>query len=220
MIDFDAARKNMVDGQIHTASVVNPHILDSFSRIPRELFVPEKQRDISYVDECINIGQGRYLMEAVVLARLLQAAEPKQDNVALVVGSDSGYSCAILSTLVSTVIAVEDRKRHLDRAARAFEKLDICNIATFEKPIVDGDKERAPYDVILINGAVESVPDIILSQLAKGGRLITVLNNVSCSVGQATLFSKNEQGHISSRALFDASVPLIEDFTKETVFTF
>ncbi len=220
MTDFELARKNMVDCQIRPSGVVNPILLESFENIPRELFVPEKLQHVSYNDENIDIGQGRFLMEPITHAKLLQEAKLKADDIVLDIGVGSGYSSAILSNNVTTVIAIEVNKRQMDKAARLWDKLDLCNIALVESALVDGEEKHAPYSLIIINGAVSEVPQIILDQLDNNGRLLTIIKKTNEIVGEATIFIKDSHGHISSKPLFEAGVPYLKDFEPKTVFKF
>lgn len=220
MTNFEKARTNMIDGQIHTAGVVDERILASFSSVPRELFVPEKLQDIAYTDENIDLGQKRFLIEPIVHAKMLQAVLPQKDDVVLDVGAGSGYSSAILSNLVTTVISLETNKRQIDKAARLNTKLDYNNIVQIDNPLVEGAPKYMPYSLIVLNGAVAHVPENILDQIDFGGRLVTVIRKPGQLVGQAYLFHKNNDGIVSSRPLFDAGVPYIEGFEPVPVFQF
>ncbi len=220
MTNFATARKNMIDGQIHTAGVVDEKILEVFSTIPRELFVPEKLKAMAYLDESIDLGQGRCLMAPIALSKMVDAVTPTASDVALVVGAASGYTSAVLSMLVSTVVSLEKNKRHIDKAERVWAKLELCNIVLENANIVDGAPKHAPYGIIFINGAVESVPDVLIDQLAVGGRLITVVCRRGCMTGQAVLFVKSKDGGASSRPLFDVSVPSLAEFSSDSSFQF
>ncbi|MGH1403103.1 MAG: protein-L-isoaspartate O-methyltransferase family protein [Alphaproteobacteria bacterium] len=220
MTNFSQARKNMVDGQVHTAGVVDPRILDMFSTVPRELFVPEKLQGVSYTDENLDIGQGRCLMEPITHARLLQEARLVESDVVLDIAAGSGYSSAILSPIVSTVIALENNKRQMDKAQRVWDKLDMCNIVLETGKLNEGVTEHAPYSLIVINGSVPEVPDVILKQLAVGGRLVTVIAQKGDTIGQAKLFYKNDNGDVSSKTLFDTGIPFLADFGLEDAFQF
>ncbi len=218
MTNFLQERTNMIDGQIHTAGVVNEAILNAFQTTPRELFLPEKLKAVAYTDENLDIGQGRYLMEPIVHSKMLQAIEPTSSDVVLDIGCGSGYSSAILSSIVSTVIAVENNKRQIDKANRAWESLDCCNIALIDNKLNEGEPEHAPYSMIVINGAVTEVPSAILDQLDINGRLVTVVTKAGQKNGQAMLFVKNQNGSVSSKALFDASIPFLKEFYHEAAF--
>ncbi len=220
MTDFSKARINMIDGQIHPSGVVDNRILNSFASTPRELFVPERLKEVAYNDDNLDIGQGRYLLEPMVHAKMLQAVLPNDSDVVLDIGSASGYSSAILAPMVATVIALENNKRQRDKAAKLWQKLDICNIALVDGKLEDGVADQAPYSLIIINGAVSEVPKNILNQLDKGARLITIVKETGQSMGMVTIFLKDDTGNISSRELFSASSPFLKGFEEKTKFNF
>ena len=210
----------MIDGQISTAGVVQEPIIAAFNSIPRELFVPERLSNIAYSDEDIDIGQGRFLIEPIVYAKMIQAANPCETDVVLDIGVGSGYSSAILSSLVTTVIALEHNKRQMDRATKLWAQLGACNIALIEGALTKGVPEQAPYSLIIINGAVEHVPQNIIDQMEVGGRLVAVVKKARQSVGCATLFIKSSAANIASKKLFDAATPFLKGFEPEPVFQF
>ncbi len=212
MINFEQARTNMVDGQIHTAGVVDDGILNAFLTVPREQFVPEKLKGIAYSDEDIDIGQGRYMLEPITHARMLQKAEVCADDVVLDIGSGAGYSSAILSSLVTTVIAVEHNKRQMDKAVKQWDSQGICNVVLIDDVLTDGNAQHAPYSLIIINGAVSEVPDVLFDQLDNGGRLITIIKKPNSVMGSVTLFRKGENGEVSSMPLFEAGTPFLKGF--------
>lgn len=217
MIDFSAARRHMIDGQLRPTRVTSAPLLDAMAALPRERFVPASVRGIAYVDEDLPIGGGRFLMEPLVLARLIQAAAPGPDDTVLDVGAATGYSSAVLAKLAASVIALEDDRSLSDQAAETLKTLGIENVQAVAGPLNEGHAKRAPYGVILINGAVEHIPDALVAQLAEGGRLAAVIG--TGPVGRATLLTKL-RGVASPRILFDAGVSPLKGFTKEAGFVF
>ena len=127
MLEYATARRNMVESQIRTNKVTDAGLIEAFERVPRELFVPERLRGIAYVDEDIALGNGRFAMEPMVLARLLQAARPEPDDIALDLGCATGYATAILSRLVATVVALEGEADLAAEANRILSELEIDN---------------------------------------------------------------------------------------------
>ncbi len=220
MVDYLQTRINMVDGQIHPNGVVDQRILDSFQTVPRELFVPERLRGVSYTDDDLDIGQGRYLLDPTTHAKMIQAVLPRETDVVLDIGVGAGYSCAILSPMVTTIIALEHNKRQMDKATKLWDKLDCCNVALIEGKLEDGVPEQAPYSLIFINGAVSSVPVSIIDQLDINGRLVTVLRENSQSCGRAVMFMKSKDGSVSSKVLFDANVSFLSSFKPKRAFEF
>ena len=218
MVDFAAARLNMVESQLRTNKVTDLRLLGAFETVPRELFVPEPLRGIAYIDEDVALGGGRFVMEPRVLARLLQAAQPGPEDVALDLGCGSGYATAILSRLVATVVALEDDAALAAAANRTLDKLEIDNAVVVERRLTEGYPKQAPYNVILLGGAVAEVPAAIADQLAEGGRLVTVVS-AGPGLGRATLM-RRDGGVISSRVLYDAALPVLPGFEAEHGFEF
>ncbi len=213
----EIARQNMVASQLRTNRVTDERLLEAFATVPRERFVPSGRRAVAYVDADIEIARGRYLMEPRVLGRLLQSLAPEPDAVALVVGSGTGYSTAILAKLVETVVAIESDAGLVRHANAVQADLGIDNVAVFNMPHVGGYLAQAPYDIILIDGAVHEVPRELIDQLAEGGRLAAVRR--SGPAGQALLVLKSG-GVASERVEFDATVPVLPGFEKPAAFAF
>ncbi len=220
MPKFSKARENMIDCQIHTAGVVDGPLLRSFGYVPRELFVPERLQGVAYTDENLDIGQGRYLIEPIAHARMLQEAHIGPQDVVLDVASASGYGAAILSPLVTTVIAVEKNKRQIDKASKLWSALSLANVVQIEGDVSQGGPKNSPYSLIVINGAVPRVPEVILEQLDVNGRLVCVIQGAEDVIGQACLFMKNKNGGVSSKSLFEVGLPVLPEFQLEPVFQF
>jgi protein-L-isoaspartate(D-aspartate) O-methyltransferase len=186
--------------------------------VPRERFVPAELRGIAYVDEDLPLGQGRHLMEPMVLARLLQAAAPGPTDRLLVVACGTGYACAVAARLAARVVGVEAVSAHARRARELAAELGIGNIEIIEGPLADGASDRGPFDAILVGGAVTEMPDGLTAQLKDGGRLLAVIKR-AIGLGQATQTVR--LGDIySSRILFDAATPLLPEFEPKESFVF
>lgn len=218
MVDFSTARLNMVESQIRTNKVTDPRILEALETIPREAYVPEERRGICYVDEDLAIGGGRYLMEPMVLARLLQEARIGSQDVVLDVGCTTGYSCAVLARLAATVVGVECDAALAEEANRILSAQGIDNAVVIQDPLGDGYPKQAPYNVIVLEGAVVKVPETIRNQLADGGRLVAVIREGE-GMGRATLMQRSGEV-VSSRILFDAATPYLPGFEREERFVF
>lgn len=218
MTDYDAARFNMVEGQLRPNRVTDERVIDAFLRIRRELFVPDRLRGVAYVDEDLPLGGGRYLLQPMVAARLLQGAMPGPKDIALVVGATVGYEAAVLSLLARSVIALEDNAElaRIGRAALVEER--IASVAYVEAPMPLGHRPRSPYDVIVFAGAVEAVPQEISDQLGEGGRLAAVLRPRE-GVGRGTLLTRTG-GILAQRVMFDAAPPLLPGFVGRPAFVF
>ncbi|MBL1147763.1 MAG: protein-L-isoaspartate O-methyltransferase [Pseudomonadota bacterium] len=216
---FSTARKNMVDCQIRPSKVTNEAVINAFETVPREYFVPSYLQGIAYIDEDIKLGKAGWLMEPVILARLLQAAAIRQDDVVLDIGCGSGYSTAVLAQLAMTVIGVDQDADMIEQADVQLQTMDVCNAALVHGNPRDGYQAQAPFNVILINGSVPGVPGHITDQLAEGGRLVTVLRGPEYGTGQAVLVTKTK-AVITTEYLFDASTYPAPGFEDQAFFTF
>jgi protein-L-isoaspartate(D-aspartate) O-methyltransferase len=217
-MDYQIARTNMVESQVRTNKVTDPALIDALSSVPRELFVPAKQRGIAYVDEDLDLGGGRCLMEPMVLARLLQSANLQSADRMLEIGCGTGYATAIAAHLVAHVVGIESVEAHVRRARELLASLKLANAEILQAPLADGAPGRAPFDVILVSGAVAAIPNPLTAQLADGGRLLAVVRR-SAGLGQATVTLRT--GNVwSSRILFDAATPLLPEFAPQESFVF
>ncbi|MDP1752833.1 MAG: protein-L-isoaspartate O-methyltransferase [Reyranella sp.] len=219
MTDFTLARRNMVEGQLRPNKVTNAALLTAVGELPRERFLPEALRSVAYADDDVPLGGGRYLMEPMVLARLIQTLQPQPGDRALVVGAGRGYGAALLARLVKTVTAVESDPGLAAAAAQIAKELALSGIQWVAGSLEQGGPGSAPYDVVLVEGAVRQLPQAILDQMAEGGRLATIVSGAPGAMGVAQIFVK-DSGVTSGRPLFDAGTPLLPGFTPPPRFTF
>ncbi|MFQ5533765.1 MAG: protein-L-isoaspartate O-methyltransferase [Sphingomonadales bacterium] len=217
MTDPALARSNMVEGQLRPNKVTDQRIVDAMNAVPRELFVPKALRGVAYVDEDMAVAPGRYIMEPMVLARLLQAADIASDDIVLEIGCATGYATAILARVADTVVAVEEDEALAQGATDNLASLEVANAAVVSGPLNAGYPGEGPYNVIVVGGAVEELNDDIIDQLAEGGRLVAVI--IIGGVGKACLYTR-VGGIVGRRELFDASVPMLPGFAKGADFTF
>ena len=218
MIDHAAARQNMVTGQIMPNRVTDERLIDALTEIPRERFVPRARRGFAYVDEDVEIAPGRYLMEPMVLARLVQEADIRADDMVLDVGCGTGYAAAVMARLAATVIALDVDDSLAADAERALSEVGADNAIVMTGPLAEGYASQGPYDVILVSGAVDHLPQALADQLAEGGRIVGVLHEPG-SVGQATLWARH-RGALSSRRLFEATLPPLPGIARPARFEF
>lgn len=218
MVDYTTARMNMVDSQLRTNRVTDPRVLDAFEEVPRERFVPRHLQPIAYVDEDLKITEERYLMEPMVLARLLDAAEIAADDVVLVVGAATGYSCALVARIAATVVGLESDRKLAGQAEKTLDELGADNAVIVTGDLAKGYPKQAPYNVVLINGAVAEVPRRMTDELAEGGRLLTVLK-AGPGMGKAVRFERVGDA-VGRRTLFDAATPILPGFEREPGFVF
>lgn len=217
-IDYHSARLNMVDSQIRPNKVSDPAIIEAMLSVPRERFVPASLRGIAYVDEDIPLGGGRYLMEPMVLGRLLQVAAIAPDDVVLDVGCGSGYASVVMARLARNVVALEEDPALARQAAGLVGELAVPNVTIVEGKLAAGYPSRAPYNVILLNGAVSVVPPAITGQLANGGRLVAVVQGNS-GMGKGVLMTRADDA-LGQRVVFDAATPLLPGFAAQPSFVF
>lgn len=214
---FEAARRSMVDSQLRPNKVTDQALLDAMAVIPREQFVPDAFQAAAYVDEDVPLGNGRFLLEPMVLGRLIQAAAPSRNDTFLDVGSATGYGAAVLSRLAASVVGLEIDGAMADRANSVLSTLGLANAMILQGPLEQGVPRQAPYNGIVVEGLADEVPPTLLGQLADGGRLVAVVRDRG--VGRAMLFTRN--GEITStRMLFDASVSMLPGLQSQPGFVF
>ena len=216
-MDFAAARKRMVASQIRTNEVTDPLVIAALEAVPREQFVPAAVRGVAYVDEDLPLGKGRFLMEPMVLARLLQFANVGVNDTALVVGAGTGYTAAVLARMVKAVVAVESDRELTDSAARTLGELSVNNATVVMGDLRTGWAARGPYDVIVVEGAVTAIPEALKLQLADGGRLVAVVRQGP--IGRATLVTRIGNA-FGMRQEFDAVTAVLPGFEPQPKFVF
>ena len=218
MDDHAVRRLNMVESQLRTNKVTDSRILRAMADLPRERFVPEGLRGIAYVDEDVALGNGRFLMEPMVLARLIQAAQIQPGDVVLELGTGCGYATAILARLASTVVSVESDAELGTAASDALRSLGVDNAVIVSGALQDGHPAQAPFDVILFGGAIAEAPKAVVAQLAEGGRMVGVLAPDG-GPGRACLWMRHG-GSVFARLLFDANTPALPGFAPIQGFVF
>jgi protein-L-isoaspartate(D-aspartate) O-methyltransferase len=215
MTDFAAQRRNMVDGQVRTADVTDLRIQAAMQDVPRERFVPPQSASLAYLDLDLAVGGGRRLLKPMVLSKLLQAAGVARADRVLDVGCATGYAAMLLARMAAEVIALE-QDEDLSRAARS-ALAGQPNVTVVSGPLAEGWAKGAPYDVILLEGATEVPPQALCRQLSDGGRLVCVLGEGPST--KAVLYYRSGD-EVGSRAVFDASAPLLPGFAKTPAFAF
>jgi len=216
-IDFSELRTKMVDGQVRTTDVTDPAILEAMLTIPREAFVDERLRPLAYIDEDIEIARGRYLMEPSPFAKLVQLAEIRTGETVLDVGCGTGYSAAVLSRLAGRVVALESDPLLAERAGAALANLEIGNVTIVTGVLGAGHADAAPYDVIIVEGAVEILPDSLFAELREGGRLVAVEGQGNAGIARIYLKSG---GIVTGRRAFNAAVKPLPGFERTPAFVF
>lgn len=217
MPDYSIQRFNMVETQVRTNDVTDRRIHAAMTAVPRERFVPAAKRALAYADLPVEVAQGRYLSDPRTFAKMLQLAAIQATDSVLDVACATGYSTVVIACLAKSVAALEQDADLVRIAADIVPANGAVNAVVVQGALTEGFKPKAPYDVILINGAVESVPDALLNQLAEGGRLVAIVRDGA--LGRAHLYVR-ERGRTGCRADFDSGVPLLAGFRKVVGFVF
>jgi protein-L-isoaspartate(D-aspartate) O-methyltransferase len=217
MFDAVAARRHMVDGQIRTADVTNPNLIAAMEAVPRELFVPPEMASQAYRDGDLSLGHGRALIRPIVLGKLLQGAMVVAGDRVLDVGCGTGYSSAVLAHMGAAVIALEEDPDLARRATAALAAAGAGQVKVASGPLTAGWTQGAPYDLILLDGAVEITPDALGRQLSPTGRLAAVFGR---GPGAKAIIYRQIEGKLVGRPIFDAAAPLLPGFAAPPAFVF
>jgi protein-L-isoaspartate(D-aspartate) O-methyltransferase len=208
--DFAAAREAMVESQLRPQGVTDPAVLEAMGTIPRERFLPSHTRPLAYVDRAVAMNATRFLSAPTVLGQVLTQMMAERGQRALVVGTGSGYSAAVLVAMGLQVVALESDS---GLAAAAREQ----GIEVVEGPLEAGWPKGSPYDQILIDGAVEIIPDQIIEQLADGGRLGAAIVDRGIT---RLVVGRKAGGAFGTLSFGDAGVPALPGFSRSKAFTF
>lgn len=219
MTDFATLRRHMVDGQVRPSDVTDIRILTAMLEIPRERFVPEKAQALAYLDQDLGLGAAgaatRRLMKPMVLSKLIQALGVESTDRVLIVGAATGYSAALIARMAAEVVALEQ-----DAALAQMAKAALAgqaNVQVVTGALAQGHATAAPYDAILVEGAVEELPDAFRAQLKDGGHLACVEGTSPAASAMLYCRSGDELG---GRRIFDATASLLPGFAKAKVFAF
>lgn len=206
----------MVDTQVRPSDVTKFPIIDALLGVAREDYVPDSKRDAAYIGENIDIGEGRVLLEARTLAKMLDAADVQPNDVVLDLGCGLGYSTAVLARLADFVVAVEDDAARAEEAQQILSANGVDNAAVFQGPLADGAAKNGPYDLIILQGAVETIPDGLLAQVKEGGRMVAIFAEGALGVVRV---GRKIDGAMNWRMSFNAGAPVLDGFTKDAAFT-
>ena len=221
MSGFSTARQKMVDGQVRPSDVTDIQILDAMLAVPREAFVPENKQALAYLDLDLDVSEGgstrRFLIQPAVLAKMLQAAEIKQTDRVLVVGCATGYAAAVIAGFASQVTATESDPALAATARDLLARNGCEKVAVRTAAAADGDPADGPFDVVVLNGATEVVPERLYGQLRDGGRLVGVFATSQPARATIVTCSHGDFGH---RTLFDAAAPVLPGMERVRAFVF
>jgi protein-L-isoaspartate(D-aspartate) O-methyltransferase len=222
MSGFSPARQKMVDGQVRPSDVTDLRIIDAMLAVPRELFVPERQRALAYLDLDLDVSESgsarRFLIKPAVTAKMLQAATIGEGDRVLVAGCATGYTAALVTHLTTgPVTATEVDPTLVAKAMEALAQLGLQRVTVRAADAAEGDVANAPYDVIVLDGATEITPERLYGQLKEGGRLVGVF--AMTKPPRATIVTRSH-GDFGNRALFDAVVPVLPGLEARPAFVF
>lgn len=217
-MDYTRARLNMVENQLRPNRIEDPRLLAAMREVPRERFVPKALRGVAYADEDLLLPGGGHLVEPLALARMIQAARIKKDDVVLVVGCTTGYAAAIVARLAGTVFLLQQDPGKAAQIESLLDDLGVDNVvvAVSDDPAA-GHPSQAPFDVILLAGSVERVPPALLDQIGEGGRLVAVVDHGP--VGKGTVFTRLH-GVVGRQIMFDARIPRLPGLRTTPEFAF
>lgn len=219
--DFATARNFMVDGQVRPNKVTDPRIVDAMRKLPRERFLPPSLAASAYIDEDVPLPGGRFLIEPMVIARLIQALALRRGDTLLIVGAGAGYSAAIAAQCGATVTALEDDASLVALGHDMLAEVAPHVIAVGGR-LVDGWAVAAPYDAMLIEGAVEAIPPALIRQLRRPGGRLAAIRTGAGRMRQAVLgeTAGGQADGIGLQPIFDCGTPLLPQFRREAEFIF
>lgn len=216
-MDKKDLNKNMVDGQIKPINGMNGDLLSIFYSLDRLDFMPEALKNMSYMEKNHILDKNRTILKPELVARIVLSIDLKQSENVLLLGCSTSYLTAVLSYQAETVIAVEESEDLLDNAEKAIKKYNINNVVFFKNEIIKGYQKQSPFNAIIIEGAIESVPNNIFNQLDDGGRLFAIISEEGiCS---AKLYKKIGQ-KFSELQLFNCTLPSLDIFKSKNSFSF
>ncbi|WP_042252437.1 protein-L-isoaspartate O-methyltransferase [Paracoccus sp. PAMC 22219] len=209
MSDFAARRTTMVDTQVRPSDVTKFPVIDAMLTIPREEFVPANRRSVAYSGENLDIGHGRVLLEPRTLAKMVDGLDIQPDELVLDLACGYGYSAAVMARMAEAVVAIEDDAELATEAEQRLSQAGIDNVAVLHAPLTEGAPKQGPYDVILIEGAVQDIPAAIVAQLREGGRIAALFTEGALGVAR---IGTRQNGQLSWRYSFNAKAPMLPGF--------
>ena len=216
MTNYSARRTMMVDTQVRPSDVTKFPVIEAMLSVPREAFVPDDRREAAYVGENLDLGGGRVVFEARTLAKMLDALDVQNDELVLHVGAGFGYSAAVIACMAEAVVAVEEEEAWAREAQTLLSEQHADNVIMHEGPLAAGAAQHGPYDVIVIEGAVEHLPEALVAQLKEGGRMAVLF--AEGALGVVRIGYKIE-GRMNWRFAFNAGAPVLPGFARHAAFS-
>ena len=215
MTDFETRRRMMVDTQVRPSDVTKYPVLDAMLEVRREMYVPDAAREVAYMGESIALAENRVVFEARTFAKILDTLDIQQDEMVLDIGCGLGYSAAVLGKLCEAVVAVEEDETLASEAEATLGAEGADNVAVVTGALAEGAAKHGPYDAILLQGAVEELPNALIDQLKEGGRIAVVFMDGPLGVVRIGL---KTGGGVSWRFAFNATAPILPGFAKAPSF--
>ncbi|MBK4217043.1 protein-L-isoaspartate O-methyltransferase [Paracoccus caeni] len=215
MTDFAERRTMMVDTQVRPNDVTKFPVIEAMLTIPREDFVPASRRAVAYSGENLDLGRGRVLLEPRTLAKMVDALDIQPGDLVLDLGCGYGYSAAVVARMAEAVVAIEDDAEMAAEAETRLAEAGVFNVAVLNAELPEGAPGQGPYDVVLIEGAVEEIPSSIADQLKEGGRIAALFSEGSLGVAR---LGQKLNGRINWRYAFNAHAPLLAGFSRQRGF--
>ncbi|WP_010138836.1 protein-L-isoaspartate O-methyltransferase family protein [Oceanicola sp. S124] len=216
MTDYAARRTMMVDAQVRPSDVTKFPIIEAMLSVPRELFVPQERKEAAYLGENISLGGRRVLLEPRTFAKMLDAVDVQPEDLVLDLGAAQGYSSAVLARMAAAVVAVEEDEDLASDSQQVLSDLGADNVILHDAKLSEGAPEHGPYDVILLEGAVEHMPEAITAQLKDGGRIVALFAEGHLGVVRV---GYKIDGHVNWRFAFNAGAPVLPGFERHAAFT-
>ena len=215
MTNFAMRRTMMVDTQVRPSDVTKFPIIDAMLSVAREDFVPLAQREAAYMGENLPLGGARVVLEPRTLAKMLDALDINNDELVLDIGPGFGYSSAVIAHMAQAVVAVEEDEAMAAEAQEALSAAGIDNVILHNGPLAHGAAQHGPYDVILVQGGVETLPAELVEQLKDGGRIACLF--MSGALGEVRVGHKLD-GKMNWRTSFNAGAPVLDGFARKNAF--
>ncbi len=209
--------KNMVEGQIKPLGNISKQVMDAFLSIPRDQFVPLELKNFAYLEKNIELGNDRFLLKPSLIAKIISLAGFNSSDTVLIIGSSTGYSSAILSNIAETVISIEEDDQLVNFSETIVLDKKIDNVVFLKKDLNEGCPEHGPFNKILIEGAVEDIPNYLFDQLDENGKMIAIIANGDIS--EVREYNKVGE-NIGSKFLFNCEAPKLKAFNKTDSFNF
>ena len=216
MVDYSTRRTMMVDTQVRPSDVTKFPIIDAMLDIPREVYVPDALREAAYMGEHLALGGDRVVLEPRTFAKMLEVLDIQNDHTVLDLGCGLGYSTAVLARMADFVAGVEDDEDRATEAQSLLSENGVDNAAVLSGPLAEGAAKSGPYDVIILQGAVEEVPEALFDQLREGGRIACIFAEGSLGVVRV---GHKMNGQVTWRFAFNATAPVLAGFQKEAAFS-